>query len=142
MLNRAAGNTAHSLVAAAYCLFATVFGVAGWCFSTFGCTSTAAGRVLAPLGCVRWLGAFAFGIIALWDIPTCFAVKELRKPSFLLHHFAMAAVGGLGAYYCPTYYGLFFLGVIVLRLFSVSYSRTSGSGASETLLSRCFRIGL
>ena len=147
VLNRAAGNTAHSLVAAAYCLFATVFGVAGWCFSTFGCTSTAAGRVLAPLGCVRWLGAFAFGIIALWDIPTCFAVKELRKPSFLLHHFAMAAVGGLGAYYCPTYYGLFFLGVVEASSVPLSVyegleraSEIAGEGTSAAEEERCARL--
>ena len=30
------------------------------------------------------------------DIPTCLAVPELRKPSFLIHHFAMAAVAFSG----------------------------------------------
>ena len=96
---------------------------------------------------MRWLGAFAFGIIALWDIPTCFAVKELRKPSFLLHHFAMAAVGGLGAYYCPTYYGLFFLGVVEASSVPLSVyegleraSEIAGEGTSAAEEERCARL--
>ena len=41
----------------------------------------------------------------------CFAVPDLRKPSFLIHHFAMAAVAFCGLV-LPSYYAFFFLGVI------------------------------
>jgi len=117
IFSRSSGTTAHSVIAAAFTLFVSVVGVIGWWLAPFSGASSAASRVLTPLGSARWLGAFACGMIGLWDTPTCFAVKELRKPSFILHHFAMAAVGGFGAWYLPSHYGLFFLGVVELSSF-------------------------
>ena len=90
---RSPAYTAHSAVAFAFCVFVTIFGSLGWYLNPTGVAlDTASARVLTLVPETRWLGAMAFGCIGAWDIPTCFAVKELRKPDFILHHFAMAAV--------------------------------------------------
>lgn len=110
IFSKSAGVTAHSVVAAMFCTFVTIFGCIGWFNPVYG-AMTAAARVVSPIDAVRWLGAFGFGVIALWDIPTCFAIRELRKPSFLIHHFAMAAVAYCGLL-LPSYHAFFFLGVV------------------------------
>ena len=50
-------------------------------------------------------------ITLLWWINDSFLVKRLRKPDVLIHHVAMAAVAGVGAFALPVRYGLFYLGV-------------------------------
>ena len=112
IFSKSAGVSAHSAIACMFCTFVTIFGCLGWFRpSLVGGTVSAAARVLSPVDSVRWLGAFGFGVISLWDIPTCLAVPELRKPSFLIHHFAMAAVAFCGLL-LPSYHAFFFLGVI------------------------------
>ena len=118
ILSKSPGNTAHSAVAAAFCIVATAIGWIGF-YSPLK-AATAVGRVLDPVGAAAFIGAAVFGAIALWDIPTCLAIKELRKPDFILHHVGMAAVGGFGAYYAPSVYGLFYLGVIELSSIPLS----------------------
>jgi len=111
VLSKVAGVNAHSVIAALFCIFVTGFGSLGWFNPPAALVATAATRVLTPIDSVRWLAAFGFGVIGFWDIPTCLAVPELRKPSFLIHHFAMAAVAFSGLV-VPSYYAFFFLGVI------------------------------
>ena len=114
IFSKSAGVTAHSVIAAMFCTFVTIFGCLGWFNPSLylkGGAASAATRVLFPIDAVRWLGAFGFGVIGLWDIPTCFAVPELRKPSFIIHHFALAAVAFCGLL-LPSYHAFFFLGVI------------------------------
>ena len=111
ILSKAAGVNAHSAIAAMFCIFVTAFGCIGWFNPPAAFVATAATRLLTPIDSVRWLAAFGFGVIGFWDIPTCFAVPDLRKPSFLIHHFAMAAVASCGLV-LPSYYAFFFLGVV------------------------------
>lgn len=111
VFSKSAGVTAHSVIATLFCIFVTAFGCIGWWGTAPPLTAVA--RVLDPVASVRWLGAFGFGVIGLWDIATCFAVAELRKPSFLIHHFAMAAVAFCGLL-LPSWYAFFFLGVVEL----------------------------
>ena len=54
-------------------------------------------------------GALCLGMLVAWDIPTCLVVPKLRKPDLLAHHFGMAAVALVGAFFLPTRYG--YLGV-------------------------------
>ena len=53
-------------------------------------------------------------MLVAWDIPTCLVVPKLRKPDLLAHHFGMAAVALVGAFFLPTRYGFYYLGVAEL----------------------------
>jgi len=147
VFSKSAGVTAHSVVAAMFCISVTILGSLGWFFPSLAgaATATAAARVVVPLAAVRWLGAFAFGVISFWDIPTCFAVADLRKPTFLIHHFAMAAVASMGIF-LPSYYGFFFLGVVELSSIPLSVYEALeraydiASEADECSPERCERL--
>lgn len=61
IFSKAAGVTAHSMIAALFCIFATGFGCTGWFKPPAALVATAATRVLTPVDSVRWLAAFSFG---------------------------------------------------------------------------------
>ena len=61
IFSKAAGVTAHSVIAALFCIFVTVFGCTGWFQPPAALVATAATRVLTPVDSVRWLAAFGFG---------------------------------------------------------------------------------
>ena len=145
IFSKAAGVTAHSVIAALFCIFVTGFGCTGWFQPPAALVASAATRVLTPVDSVRWLAAFGFGVIGLWDIPTCFAVPELRKPSFLIHHFAMAAVAACGLA-LPSYYAFFFLGVVEASSIPLAFyeglerAYDVASEAGECAPERCERL--
>lgn len=145
ILSKAAGVNAHSAIAAMFCIFVTAFGCIGWFNPPAAFVATAATRLLTPIDSVRWLAAFGFGVIGFWDIPTCFAVPDLRKPSFLIHHFAMAAVASCGLV-LPSYYAFFFLGVVEASSIPLSIyeglerAYDVASEADECAPERCERL--
>ena len=113
ILAEAPAYTAHQVVSFCLMLFVSVFGLAGW-LAPPASAATAMGRLLAPANSARWLGALCLGMLVAWDIPTCLAVQKLRKPDLLAHHFGMAAVALVGAFFLPTRYGFYYLGVAEL----------------------------
>ena len=108
---RGAGVHAHQ-VALLLMLFVSVFGLVGRLAPP--ASAATAGRLLAPANSARWLGALCLGMLVAWDIPTCLVVPKLRKPDLLAHHFGMAAVALVGAFFLPTRYGFYYLGVAEL----------------------------
>ena len=101
ILAEAPAYTAHQVVSFCLMLFVSVFGLVGW-LAPPASAATAAGRLLAPANSARWLGALCLGMLVAWDIPTCLVVPKLRKPDLLAHHFGMAAVALVGAFFLPT----------------------------------------
>ena len=108
---RGAGGTAHQVVSFCLMLFVSVFGLVGWLARRR--RRRPRGRLLAPANSARWLGALCLGMLVAWDIPTCLVVPR-RKPDLLAHHFGMAAVALVGAFFLPTRYGFYYLGVAEL----------------------------
>jgi len=145
VLNKKPGVVTHSVIACMFCIFVTAIGCVGWFNPPAALVATASTRLLTPVDSVRWLAAFGFGVIGVWDIPTCFAVPDLRKPSFLIHHFAMAAVAGCGLV-LPSYYAFFFLGVIEASSIPLSIyeglerAYDVASEADECAPERCERL--
>ena len=113
VLSGAPGYTAHQVVAFFLMAFVAALGLVGW-LNPPAVAATAAGRLLAPSNSARWLGAMLLGMLVAWDIPTSIAIPRLRKPDVLTHHIAMAAVAFVGAFFLPTRYGFYYMGVAEL----------------------------
>jgi len=123
-----AGYRAHHAIAFCFMLFASIVGGAVWC-SSGGWAGVAASR-FATLGpasdTVRFLAAVLLGELLLWDLPTAFWVKRLRRPDMLVHHAAMAIVAAL-VMRCPVFYGAFYLGFIEISTLPLTANEFFGA---------------
>ena len=112
VLRELAGFAAHHTIELAFMILVTLVGAAG--FLVPGAVGpTAAARMLAPNGTVRWLAAILLGKLMIWDFPCAFFIKKVRSAVILGHHAGMAATCAL-ALHVPFCTGLFYLGVCEL----------------------------
>ena len=106
-----AAYTAHSIVAFALMLVVSTVGVLGWAFTPPFSYFDASSRILDPSSAGRWLAAVIVGTFSMWDIPTSFMVKELRKPDVIIHHIVMLITAAIGSTVLPMHYLLYYFGV-------------------------------
>ena len=107
VLRDLAGFAAHHTIELTFMVLVTLVGAAG--FLVPGAVGpTAAARMLAPNGTVRWLAAILLGKLLIWDFPCAFFIKKVRSAVILGHHAGMAATCAL-ALHVPFCTGLVYL---------------------------------
>lgn len=73
--------------------------------------ASAAAAMLEPRSTVRFMGAVLMGQLVLWDLPTAFFIKRLRRPDLIAHHVGLAFVALVAARPSPLFYYSWFIGL-------------------------------
>jgi hypothetical protein len=113
-MRKNAGFVVHQIIAGFFMVVLFMVGSSEWWFSGNATPEFTADRLFSDNGVSKWCSALVLGELLLWDIPCGLLISSLRDPLMLTHHVVMALVAYIGAFRVPSYYCLFFFGVVEL----------------------------